>query len=468
MSVLRPQFNVSVISRNEDDFKRSRIGDMDKVYRNADPSLHPFSRAREYTRALNAAKLDKMFSKPFLFALDGHRDGIYTQTTVNNSLVKFASASGDGEIKLWDLSLQKQLWSAAAHRGIVKGLASTIYGDKIISVGMDSTAKVWSVEPSYNNNNNNNNNNNHRNFNSEVVSPLNTFLGENAFSGVDCHYRDENLFVTAGARVDLYDLNRSEPLHSFEWGSDSINTVKLNKIEPNLLVSSASDRSVVLYDIRSRTPIRKIILNMQTNAICWNPMAAFYFSTASEDSNCYSFDTRRLDHAVTIHEDHVSAVMSVDYSPTGAEIVTGGYDRTIRIFPTEHGHSRDIYHTKRMQRVFSVKYTLDSKYIVSASDDCNVRLWKASASEKLSSLNAREQQNINYRNKLKQRFGHNSEIRSILRHKHVPQAILSAKKLRHEVKQSRMNKDERVRKHTAPEKIQHISAKTKTIRKEIA
>jgi WD40 repeat protein len=33
--------------------------------------------------------------------------------------------------------------------------------------------------------------------------------------------------------------------------------------------------------------------------------------------------------------DHVSAVTAIDYSPTGKEFVSGGYDKSVRIF--EHG-----------------------------------------------------------------------------------------------------------------------------------
>lgn len=47
------------------------------------------------------------------------------------------------------------------------------------------------------------------------------------------------------------------------------------------------------------------------------------------------------------------------------------------------GHSRDIYHTKRMQRLTSVLWSLDDRYIYSASDEMNIRIWKARASEKL-------------------------------------------------------------------------------------
>jgi len=39
---------------------------------------------------------------------------------------------------------------------------------------------------------------------------------------------------------------------------------------------------------------------------------------------------RKLDIATCVHEDFVSAVMDVDYSPTGREFVAGSYDRTVR------------------------------------------------------------------------------------------------------------------------------------------
>jgi len=81
--------------------------------------------------------------------------------------------------------------------------------------------------------------------------------------------------------------------------------------------------------------------------------------------------------------DHVDAVIDVDYSPTGKEFVSGSYDKTIRIFETDKGHSREVYHTKRMQRLSCIKWSLDNKYIISGSDEMNLRVWKAKASEKL-------------------------------------------------------------------------------------
>lgn len=48
--------------------------------------------------------------------------------------------------------------------------------------------------------------------------------------------------------------------------------------------------------------------------------------------SCYSYDTRTLKQPINVHKDHVSAVTSIDYAPTGLEFVTGSYDKTVRIF----------------------------------------------------------------------------------------------------------------------------------------
>jgi len=44
---------------------------------------------------------------------------------------------------------------------------------------------------------------------------------------------------------------------------------------------------------------------------------------------------------------------------------------------------REVYHTKRMQRVITVQWSLDNKFIVSGSDEMNLRVWKANSSAKL-------------------------------------------------------------------------------------
>lgn len=53
------------------------------------------------------------------------------------------------------------------------------------------------------------------------------------------------------------------------------------------------------------------------------------------------------------------------------------------ILLSDQYYLREIYHAPRMQQVLSVIYSSDSKYVMSGSDEMNIRLWKAHASEKL-------------------------------------------------------------------------------------
>lgn len=50
---------IKAINRSASECTRERSQDVQKVHKNLDPALHPFEKAVEYTRALNAAKLDR-------------------------------------------------------------------------------------------------------------------------------------------------------------------------------------------------------------------------------------------------------------------------------------------------------------------------------------------------------------------------------------------------------------------------
>lgn len=60
--------------------------------------MHPFEVPREYTRALNATKLERVFAKPFIASLDGHRDGVCAMCKNKQRLNSIFSGSCDGEV----------------------------------------------------------------------------------------------------------------------------------------------------------------------------------------------------------------------------------------------------------------------------------------------------------------------------------------------------------------------------------
>ncbi|XP_043363397.1 DDB1- and CUL4-associated factor 13 isoform X2 [Dermochelys coriacea] len=417
---------VKVLSRNPDDYIRETKQDLQRVPRNYDPALHPFEVPREYMRALNATKLERVFAKPFLASLDGHRDGVNCMAKHPHSLSTILSGACDGEVKIWNLTKRECIRTLQAHEGFVRGICARFCGTSFFTVGDDKTVKHWKMDgPGY----------------GGEEEPLHTILGKTVYTGIDHHWK-EAVFATCGHQVDIWDEQRTSPICSLTWGVDSISSVKFNPIE--------------------------VILDMRTNTLCWNPMEAFIFTSANEDHNLYTFDMRFLESPVMVHIDHVSAVLDVDYSPTGKEFVSASFDKSIRIFPVDKGHSREVYHTKRMQHVITVKWTSDNKYILCGSDEMNIRLWKANASEKLGVLVPRERAAMNYNQKLKEKFQHHPQIKRIARHRHLPKAIYSQAKELRIMREARRRKELNRRKHSkpgsspfVPEKKKHIVAVVK-------
>ncbi|CAH0553142.1 unnamed protein product [Brassicogethes aeneus] len=441
---------VKVISRNPDEYLRETKHDIHKVPRNYDPDLHPLQSAREYVRALNATKLERVFAKPFIGNLDGHRDGVSSLTKHPKRLSVLLSGAFDGEIRVWDLPSRDCIREFTAHNGIVRGISYTTQCDHFITVGDDKTIKTWKAsKPQY----------------GEEEEPVNTVLSKTVLTGIS-HHKDKGHFATSGEVCQIWDETRNEPIKTFSWGVDSLHDICFNPIEMNTLATCASDRSVILYDMRESEPLRKVVMKLRTNKMAWNPMEAYSFTCANEDYNLYTFDTRNLKQPVNVHMDHVSAVTYVDYSPTGKEFVSGSYDKSIRIFEVDKGHSREIYHTKRMQRLTCVQWTLDSKYILSGSDEMNIRIWKARASEKLGPLKPREKTALHYSEALKEKYASHPQIKRISRHRNVPKHIFNAQRELRTIKDKDKRREANRRAHTKPGEVPYVPERQKHVLKD--
>ncbi|EEB08413.1 U3 snoRNP-associated protein Sof1 [Schizosaccharomyces japonicus yFS275] len=419
----------------------TRLNDQDPVKRNLDPSLHPFERGREYVRALNATKMDRMFAAPFLGQLgQGHQDGVYALARDTRVLNRCASGSGDGVLKLWNMGERSECWSVKAHDGIIRGLAFTLTGD-LLSCASDRTAHLWDLQTS---------------------AAKSSYMADSALLDIDTH-KNKSMFATSGANVSVWDVNRDSPVTRFQWGMDTIPVVKFNHTETSVLASAGIDRTIVIYDLRTSSPLTKLVTNLRTNSISWNPMEAFDFVTASEDHNAYLYDMRNLKRALNVYKDHVSAVTSVDFSPTGQEFVTGSYDKSIRIYNVREGHSRDVYHTKRMQRLTSVRFSMDAEYIISASDDSNVRLWRAKASSRAAVRSTREENRLKYLDALRERYKNVPEVRRIARHRHLPTTVKKAAETKREELAALKRREENRRRHSKKGSVPYQKEREKNI-----
>ncbi|TFY72576.1 hypothetical protein EVG20_g442 [Dentipellis fragilis] len=433
---------ISVLQHAPSTHLPARPGDPTPTQRNLDPLMHPFARARERTRALNAAKMERMFAKPFVAALEGHVDAVEVLKRRPDSVTNVVSASWDGDIILHDLARRTHVSKVtSAHKGKISGLC---WADenRVLSCGVDRNVKMWDMRPS-------------SQVDESMVAgpseqkPLNVFPGKSVFNSID-HHRSDPLFATASNIVQIWDETKSAPIMnlSFPTSTETITGVKFNLSESSVLASIGSDRTFTLYDIRTGKAERRIIMQMRSNSLSWSPTAPTSILLASEDHNLYTFDIRALDTPSQIYKAHVAAVMSCDWSPTGLEFVSGGWDRTVRIWKEGQGTHPEVYHTKRMQRVLATAFSADARFVLSGSDDGNVRVWKANASEKLGVITARERAAIEYRESLKDRWKMDSQVGKVSRSRHIPKPVYKAGELKRTMLEAQRVKEERRRKHT--------------------
>jgi len=438
---------IKVLQHSPTDHLPARRGDPTPTSRNLDPDMHPFARARERMRALNAVKMERMFAKPFVAALEGHVDAVQVMARKPNSLTDVASASWDGELIVHDIARRNHVVKIAdAHKGKISGICwSPSEEDRLLSCGSDMCVKIWDTA----NRTERGGDVNMEAGPSQKRKPVAVFNGKFAFNSID-HHRHDPIFATASSVLQVWDETKTTPISNITHptSNETISSLRFAPSEPSVLASVGSDRTFILYDIRTSTAERRTILSFRANALAWSPTFPTTVLLASEDHNLYTFDVRQLNTPTQIYKGHVSAVMSCDWSPTGTEFVSGGWDRTVRIWQEGVGKQPEIYHTKRMQRVLSTVYSSDARYVLSGSDEGNMRIWKARASDKLAVVNTREKAAMEYRDALRERWKFDEEVSKVSRSRRIPKPVHKATHLKHTMLDARRVKEERRRKHT--------------------
>lgn len=98
-----------------------------------------------------------------------------------------------------------------------------------------------------------------------------------------------------------------------------------------------------------------------------------------------------------------------------------------------------------MQRIFTTAYTNDSRFILTGSDDGNVRIWKARASERLGVSHGRDTVARQYRDKLREQWKHDVEVGRINRRRYLPKSVYRAAQTKTEMIRARQDREGRLR-----------------------
>ncbi len=449
---------VKTISRSKLEWTKDRAAEVPRAHRNYDPQQNPMAKQIEYVRAVRSAKLDRMFAKPFVGALSGHQDSILTISTDPTSVGTILSGAIDGEVAIWDVNVTKQIkhhWTA--HRHAVVDSVFTPDGVAMLTASRDRTVKLWDTDFSSLTNGNGDDDDINGNSNglgvdlTNTITPLAEYLGEGPFTSLDHHWQ-QPLFVTGGFNLQVWDINRTQPVQSFTWGDESLTCVRMNKVEAHLAACAIQDRGVVVYDTRTKSAHSKIVMEMRSSSLSWNPMNPNMFVTGCDDWNCYTFDLRVPGRPRNVFQGHAAPVNCVDFCPTGEAFIAGSGDSTVRLWSvhqTSKANSSELYHTKRMAKVHAVKYSLDSHFLFTGSEDAVVRIWKTDVSRPIRPFRGAEESQFNYMRQLKERYEQFPEVRKIAQQRNTPKSLRRRLRLKKRIQKNELVKEMSRKKTTA-------------------
>jgi WD repeat and SOF domain-containing protein 1 len=346
---------------------------------------------------LQKTRVRAYFLNPFIKSLRFHQDSILKILPHPKAKNVVFSGSADGEICSWLLNREKCLFNMKAHKKCVRGLSINYTGQFLLSCSDDNTLKLWKVLENREN-------------------PERTYESEGGFNSVNFNPMTSH-FLTTGKSVIIWDFGRFIPIQKIFQKEVTISCAKFNPLEFNVILSSSSNRSITLHDLRLHSPVKNFSLEMRTNDIIWSKINPWEFTVANEDSNLYTFDIRKINQTKKIFKGHVMPVQSLDQDGSSDLLVSGSLDRTIRIYKSNS--DSEVFSSSRMSRVLCVSFSSDFNVILSGSEDGNLRLWKRPQNKLiLCSFQSKKKENmtgINSRAKLFSKNGNKVFLPKIIR-----------------------------------------------------
>ncbi|PPK73917.1 WD40 repeat protein [Methylobacter tundripaludum] len=314
---------------------------------------------------------DAKNGKPIGEPLTGHGRAV-TGVAFSPDGKKIASSSHDQTLRLWDADTLQTIGRPLTGQG--SGITSVAFnpdGTQLVSGSVGKALQLWDVA-------------------SQKKAGLPPLLGHEA-AVTSVAFSPNGAIIVSGSEdqtVRLWDAKTGEPVGEPLKGHEDIVTSVAFNLGGNKIASSSQDQSIRLWDTKTGRPIRAPLRGHsgKVSGVVFGPDDSDDQWLASGGYDDNTLRLWNLNATRWVGSGHDGTVAAIAYSPNGKFIVSGSYDKTLRLWDAKTGEPVGEPLKGHQAGVSSVAFSPDGKLIVSGSYDKTLRLWDAKTGDPLGKL----------------------------------------------------------------------------------
>lgn len=205
-------------------------------------------------------------------------------------------------------------------------------------------------------------------------------------AAVSWNKQDSSLIATGATNgaVLAWDLNiagRNKQLSVFNEHSRSINTICFHPLQSNLLLSGSAEPNIKMVDVRKK--LCSSVFETKSDGVrdirC-SPHDSTKFAVGTECGLMQLWDMRNPSKFLNSIIAHKGPIFCMDWhpDPTRSTIVTGGRDKTLKVWNVSHGSSERLFEIRSMYPCGHVKWRPGHPNQMAESSfnlGFNIRIW---------------------------------------------------------------------------------------------